>query len=420
MLGVRASFFSHKPRSRRSPTEYTCRAGAADRHLCQQFSATPGPTKLGRDCTPAAITGDRMLNSAISRRTFLAASGAAFSTMPATSATAANNALDNVSAIDCQSHLFAPAMIELMEKRTVDPVVYTSDGVRYLRMGDWRRKVPPLYLDVDAKLATMDAAGIGMTALSINDPGPEWFGDDAPAVARIANDFVAGVVSRHPTRFFGLCVLPLLDMSAALVELDRAVKQLKMRGILLYTNLAGRFPDEPEFRPLFARAVELDVPVLLHPAKPMTTEVVKGYEMTSTLGNMFDNTIALTRLIMSGLLDEFPRLKLVCPHLGGTLPYIVGRMDHQVTVLKRGPKHLARKPSEYLQSIWLDIVSPLPLAIKFGYEFMGADRLLYASDHPWVEPRVIFDSLAEVQLSAADQQKIMRDNARALFRLVAE
>ena len=234
---------------------------------------------------------------------------------------------------------------------------------------------------------------------------------------RLANDFVAGVVSRHPSRFFGLCVLPLLDMQASIVELDRAVQKLGMRGILLYTNLAGRFPDEPEFRPLFARAVELDVPVLLHPAKPVTTELVKGYEMTSTLGNMFDNTIALTRLLMSGILDEFPRLKLVCPHLGGTLPYIVGRLDHQVTVLKRGPRNLTRAPSEYLKQIWLDIVSPLPLAMKFAVDFMGADRLLYASDHPWVEPGLISDCLASLNLSAADEQKIRCDNARSLFRL---
>ena len=214
--------------------------------------------------------------------------------------------------------------------------------------------------------------GIAMTALSINDPGPEWFGADGPAVAQMLNDFVAGIVRKHPTRFFGLCVLPLQDMRASLTELDRCVQKLGMKGILLYTNLAGRFPDEPEFRPLFARAVELDVPVLLHPAKPITTEFVKGYEMTSTLGNMFDNTIALTRIIMSGILDEFPKLKLVCPHLGGTLPYIVGRLDHQTQVLKRGPRNLTRAPSEYLKSIWLDVVSPLPLAIKFGHEFMGA------------------------------------------------
>jgi predicted TIM-barrel fold metal-dependent hydrolase len=304
-----------------------------------------------------------------------------------------------------------------MEKRTTDPRVFTRDGVRYLQMGDWLRRIPPLYLDVDAKLAAMDSNGISLTALSINDPGPEWFGNDGPAVAQMANDFVAAVVRQHPARFFGLCVLPLQDMKTSLAELDRCVRQLGMKGILLYTNLAGRFPDEPEFRPLFARAVELDVPVLLHPAKPLTTEVVKGYEMTSSLGNMFDNTIALTRLIMSGILDELPKLRLVCPHLGGTLPYIIGRLDHQTQVLKRGPKYLTRAPSDYLRQVWLDIVSPLALAMKLGYDFMGADRLLYASDHPWVEPGLIINALEQLKLSEADRLKIYRDNARALFRL---
>jgi predicted TIM-barrel fold metal-dependent hydrolase len=360
-----------------------------------------------------------MPTSRINRRTFLAASSAAAAALPVSSANDKSPAADSSSPfkIDCQSHLFAPELIDLMSKRKSDPTVFMKDGVRYLKMGDWLRKVPPLYLDVDAKLASMDAAGIARTALSINDPGPEWFGNDCPAVARLANDFVADVVRRHPARFFGLCVLPLQDMKAALTELDRAVRESGLRGILLYTNLAGRFSDEPEFRPLFARAVELDVPVLLHPAKPVTTEFVKGYEMTSTLGNMFDNTIALTRLLMSGLLDEYPKLKLVCPHLGGTLPYIVGRMDHQVTVLKRGPKNLTRTPSEYLKQIWLDVVSPLPLAMKFAYDFMGADRLLYASDHPWVEPQLISDALRSLLLPPADERKILCDNARALFRL---
>jgi aminocarboxymuconate-semialdehyde decarboxylase len=355
----------------------------------------------------------------LTRRKFLAASGVALAAVPAAlqrnEARAANTTAPFK--IDCQSHLFAPELIALMEKRTTDPTVFTKDGTRYLKLGDWLRKIPPLYLDVDAKLTTMDAAGIALTALSINDPGPEWFGADGPMVAQMANDFVAGVVRSHPTRFFGLCVLPWQDVRASLAELDRCVQKLGMKGLLLYTNLAGRFPDEPEFRPVLARAVELDIPVLLHPAKPLTTEFVKGYEMTSTLGNMFDNTIALTRLLMSGILDELPKLKLVCPHLGGTLPYIVGRLDHQVTVLKRGPRNLTRAPSEYLKQIWLDIVSPLPLAMKFACDFMGADRLLYASDHPWVEPQLISDCLRSVDLPAADKTKIFRDNARKLFRL---
>lgn len=190
-----------------------------------------------------------------------------------------------------------------------------------------------------------------------------------------------------------------------------------MKGVLLYTNLAGRFPDEPQFLPLFRRASEMGLPVLLHPAKPVTTDVVKGYEMTSTLGNMFDNTIALTRLILSGILDEFPKLKLVCPHLGGTLPFIVGRLDHQTQVLKRGPKTLRRPPSETLKRVLLDVVSPLPLAMRFAYDFMGPDKLLYASDHPWVDPQLIADGLRSLKLPPADERKILSGNATALFGL---
>jgi predicted TIM-barrel fold metal-dependent hydrolase len=360
---------------------------------------------------PRSVSSSKRFN----RRAFLATAGGALASAFPSAESRADVA--GVGKIDCQSHLFCPELVALMEKRTTDPTVRMKDGIGILKMGEWIRKIQPHYLDVQAKLASMDANGIARTALSINDPGPEWFGDDAVSVAQMANDFIAQVVRDHPARFFGLCVLPFPDFKAALTELDRCVQRLGMKGLLLYTNLAGRFPDEPEFRPIFARAVELDIPVLLHPAKPLTIEFVKGYEMTSTLGNMFDNTIALTRLLMSGLLDEFPKLRLVCPHLGGTLPYIVGRLDHQVTVLKRGPRNLTRKPSEYLREIWMDIVSPLPLAMKFGVEFVGTERLLYASDHPWVEPQVISEDFLSLKLPAAEEARVFAENARALFKL---
>jgi predicted TIM-barrel fold metal-dependent hydrolase len=237
------------------------------------------------------------------------------------------------------------------------------------------------------------------------------------AVARMLNDYVTGIARRHPARFFGLCVLPLQDEKAAQAELDRCVQQLGMRGILLYTNLAGRFPDEPQFRWLFARAEALDVPILLHPALPVTAPQVKGYEMISTLGNMFDDTIALTRIILSGLLDQHPRLKLVCPHLGGTLPFIIGRLDHQISVLKRGPKYLTKAPSEYLRQVYLDIASPLPQAIRLAADLVGAERLLFSSDHPWVAPKLILDSLRGAGLSAESEAKILCQNAREVFRL---
>jgi len=200
-------------------------------------------------------------------------------------------------------------------------------------------------------------------------------------------------------------------MKASLEELERCVKKLGMKGILLYTNLAGRFADEPEFRPLFAHAVEYDIPILLHPAKPITSDIVKDYEMISSLGNMFDDTIALNRILLSGILDQYPKLKLICPHLGGTLPFIIGRIDHQVNVLKRGPKYLTKAPSEYLKQVYLDIVSPLPQAMRFAWELMGPDHLIYASDHPWVDPKLILDGLRSLSLPKADEEKILGGNA---------
>lgn len=153
--------------------------------------------------------------------------------------------------IDCQSHLFCPEIVALMEKRRTDPRVYTRDAVRYLQMGDWLRKIPPHYLDVDAKLAAMDSSGIALTALSINDPGPEWFGNDGVAMAQMADEFVAGIAPKHPDRFFGLCVLPLQDMQASLAELDRSVHRLGTR----FTNSSPRKGEASPTVPLTWRAV---------------------------------------------------------------------------------------------------------------------------------------------------------------------
>src|SRR5262249_21975550 len=158
---------------------------------------------------------------------------------------------------------------------------------------------------------------------------------------------------------------------AAEAELDRCVNKLSMKGILIYSNLAGQFPHEPEFRWLFRRAEEQGLPVLLHPPYPLCYEKTKRYNLTGGLGWMFATTSALALIILAGLLDEHPKLKLVCPHVGGTLPYLIGRIDHQVTVLKRVKVTIKRRPSEYLRTIYLDAVNALPEVIRFGIDLVG-------------------------------------------------
>jgi len=319
--------------------------------------------------------------------------------------------------VDCQTHLFLPEVLDAMRRRTTEPLVFDRDGTTFLKMGDWLRKVPPHYASVADKLAMMDSSGIDHALLSTNDPGPEWFAGDGPRIAATIHDALTALAARHPTRFSWLATLPLQDEAAARAELDRCRSLPGFRGILLYTNLAGAWCDEAPFHFFFAQAEQLGLPLVLHPAKPLTTAAVSGYELTGTLGNMFEDTIALARIIASGLLDRHPDLKLVCPHLGGALPYLCGRMDHQLGVLKRGPQHLAKKPSAYLRGIFMDIVSPLPEALRFALDFTTADKLLFASDHPWVEAPEILGTLRQLGLPADTEAKILGGNAQRLFGL---
>ena len=126
----------------------------------------------------------------------------------------------------------------------------------------------------------------------------------------------------------------------------------------------------------------------------------------------------LTIRILAGIFDRHPNLKLVCPHVGGTLPYLIGRIDHQVCVLKRMNLDLKKPPGEYLRhNVYLDTVNVLPTVIRFGYDYVGADRLLFATDHPWVEADITVNNLRSLNLPPEDEAKIMRDNAKKLFKL---
>lgn len=322
--------------------------------------------------------------------------------------------------VDAQSHIFCPELIRLMETRKEPPNIYESDedGRRYLVVSKWHRPMVRKSQDLDAKLADMDRLGIDIAALSTNDPGPEHFGKDGPKVARLVHDFLYDLAQQHAGRFFLLATLPLQDVDASLEELDRCVNQLGMKGILFYSNIVGRFPDEPEFAPIFARAEELDIPILLHPPYPTTYEATQGFKLTGGLGLMFDTTIALCRLILSGIFERHPKLKLVCPHVGGVLPYLIGRIDHQTMVLKRVKLDITRAPSDYLKNnVYFDSVNVLPTVIRFGLDVVGPDRMLFATDHPWVEADIAVENFRKLELSPEDEAKILSGNAKKLFKL---
>ena len=167
--------------------------------------------------------------------------------------------------IDCQSHLFSEEFLKILEKRKESPYVVREGKDRYVIVGDWKRRIMPKHTDVAAKIADMDRTGIVMAGISINDPGPELFGKDSPAMAVLLNDFIAETVQRNPARFFGLATLPFNSPESMMKEFDRITGKPGMKGILLYSNLDGHFPDDEPYRPLFGEAENRGVPILLHP-----------------------------------------------------------------------------------------------------------------------------------------------------------
>ncbi len=319
--------------------------------------------------------------------------------------------------IDCQSHVYIPEVLEFLERRKTSPMAFRRNGEIYVQVGEWPLQLRPNHTSIEAKLAMMNEERIGVTMLSTNFPGPELLGSEGPALARIMNDYVADVVRRHPERFAGLAVLPTQDVGASIKELHRAVEDLRLHGLMLFSNQNGRFADEPEFLPLLAAAADLGAPVVLHPSHPVAFEATRGYQMTNGLGWMFDTTIALARMILGGVLERHPSLRIVCPHVGGTLPYLIGRIDHQVLVLGRGGENLSQPPSEYLRKVYFDTASVMALAIRYIYDFAGPDQILFATDHPWVAPKLIRDEISKLDLSPEDETKILSSNAKRLFQI---
>jgi predicted TIM-barrel fold metal-dependent hydrolase len=319
--------------------------------------------------------------------------------------------------IDCQSHVFPRAYAEWLTHNR-GPLTAVREGDAYLvdYGGVQQFRLNPEAYDPKKKLRDMDAAGVDMALLSVNMPGPERLAPElAVEGARIGNDYLANLGARHPGRFLGLASLPMQDVPAAIAELDRAIDDLELRGALLFSHINGKPVDAPEFEPFYAHAAARAVPLVLHPTVPTWGSVIQDYAMIPMLGLMVDTSIAMLRLILSGVMERHPTLQIVHPHVGGVLPYLMGRIEEQTEVKRRGREHIKASPRAYYRRVYLDIVSPSPLAMRYGYDFAGADRLLFGSDHPWVKLETLLECVNQLEIPDPDRAKILGLNAAKLF-----
>jgi predicted TIM-barrel fold metal-dependent hydrolase len=320
--------------------------------------------------------------------------------------------------IDVQTHWLPPAVLEAIEGRTEWPRFVDGPKGRLVEYGDGAAyPLLPEVVDLENKIEAMDRGGIGVSVLSINIPGLDLFDPaDAPSIARDVNDQLAEAVAAHPDRLQAFAALPMVAPDKVAEELERAMG-LGLCGAIVYSNVGGRSLDAPEFRQVFEAAATLDAPLLLHPTYPLSAASVNVHALIPVIGFLFDTTTATMRLILDGVYDRHPDLKLILGHVGSVIPYIVGRLDYESSRIPGGLGALETLPSEHIRRLYVDTVSAWPPAMQLVVDYLGADRVLYATDHPYWDPAKTNDAMAQLDLSGEDREAIEYGNARRLLQI---
>lgn len=297
-----------------------------------------------------------------------------------------------------------------------------------------RVRAMPTIVNLEARFRVMDEFGDYCQVISLPAPPIEALGSPAqtPDIARLANDGLAELVSKHPRRFPAfVAALPMNNPEAAVREALRATAELGAAGVQIFTNVNGAPLDGPEYLPLFDEMAQRNIGIWMHPTRggdmpDYKTEDRSKYEIWWTFGWPYETSAAMARLVFSGLFDRLPHLKLLTHHMGAMAPYFEGRVGYgwdqlgsrtsnedYTAVLKR----LKRRPIDYFRMFYADTALFGALAgTRCGLEFFGVDRCLFASDVPF-EPapglyiRETIRVIEALGLSAEDKDKIYRRNA---------
>ena len=294
--------------------------------------------------------------------------------------------------IDYQCHWYPESYFELVRGRDRYPRVDFVDGKWKFDADDgigW--SFAPEYLSIENYFAQLDAAEIDVGVSSPNMVGDVTRLDvsEAREITGLLNQETARVQHEHPDRFIGLAMLPMQDVSAAIESLDDAILALGLRGVCVFSNIAGRPIATEETLPIYRRIEELGVPLVIHPANT-SMAYAKGLALGIEVGItwMWETSAAALSLIFSGVLDECPSLTVLHPHLGGVIPYVVGRIDAFLQSWGQiAPNRLQRSLEEYLKErFYVDIAVRTPGALALAIETYGLDRILFATDFPFNNP----------------------------------
>jgi 2,3-dihydroxybenzoate decarboxylase/5-carboxyvanillate decarboxylase len=277
----------------------------------------------------------------------------------------------------------------------------------------------------EQRLRDMDANGVDVHLLSLTAPGVQMFdADTATELAALANDRLAETIARHPTRFAGLASFAPQSPKRAAKEMERAIRTLKLNGFVVNSHTNGEYLDDPKYWPALEAAAALDACIYIHPRAPAEglAAPFRHYGMDSALWAYGVETAThAVRMMLGGVFDRFPKLKICLGHMGEGVHFWLWRIDYMSTSAQaqgRAPK-LERKPSEYFQDNFVITTSGQEshLALDFSIKALGADNVLWAIDYPYQPSAPAVAFMDSAPISDTDKAKIYHQNAERIFHI---
>lgn len=321
---------------------------------------------------------------------------------------------------DLHTHYYPRSFFRLIEEVGGDFSFGTSPtGQTIIRFrGSRFFGITPPMTDPAKRLEDMDRVGIDVEVLSLSTPNVYFAPPDRQSeVARLANDAYAELMRTHPSRFKGFASIPMDDPDAALRELDRALGELRMNGVVVLSNINGRALTDERYRPFFEECDRRSVCVFIHPMIPTNPEQYAEYVLGPIIGFPFDTTLAVAKLCYSGMLRDLPRIRWILGHLGGAVPYLFERMDNGWRDFAECRAHIDELPSVYLRRLYYDTVSFSHPSLRLAIEQVGTDHLVMGSDYPHLLGSIerSVSSIGSLEIPTSEREKIFSGNAQRIL-----
>ncbi len=324
--------------------------------------------------------------------------------------------------IDFHNHYYPPKYLDALRsghssiKVTIDadanPVIHYP--------GDYNVAVRG-HRDLQYRAGVLDEHGVTQQVVTLTTPGTHVETPKRAAeLASLVNDEFREAIETKGRHFTALATLPLNDPAASVRELERACRQLGMRGAMLFSNVNGEALSDRKFWPIYEAANDLGAVLYIHPTHPVGVEAMQEYWLMPLVGFLMDTTLAAASLVFAGVPERFPRIQWALCHLGGAIPYLAERLDRGFHAFRDCRAHIDRPPSTYLRQFYYDTVNFDVRALELAIAFAGADHILAGSDYPHQIGSIpsMLDAIHKLPISDVDRAGILGQNAARLLKIV--